>query len=64
MMRLKPAFFRQDLITLFDLLAEQKIKPIVARRFPLTEARSAHELLEKGGVIGKFVLDVAAVSSE
>jgi len=54
--RLKPAWFRQDLITLFDLLQQQKIKPLIARRFPLTEARQAHELLGTGGVIGKIVL--------
>jgi NADPH:quinone reductase-like Zn-dependent oxidoreductase len=54
--RLRPGLFRQDLITLFDLLREQKIKPLIARRFPLTEARQAHELLGKGGVTGKIVL--------
>jgi NADPH2:quinone reductase len=54
--RLRPALFRQDLITLFDLLEHRKIKPIIAQRFPLTEAKQAHELLGKGGVIGKIVL--------
>jgi NADPH:quinone reductase len=54
--RLKPALFRQDLIALFDLLQQQKIKPLIAQRFPLAEARHAHELLGKGGVIGKIVL--------
>lgn len=54
--RLKPGWFRQDLITLLDLLKEQKIKPLVAQRLPLAEARHAHELLGKGGVIGKIVL--------
>jgi len=54
--RAKPAMFRQDLIALFDLLKQQKIKPLVARRFPLAEARQAHELLGKGGVTGKIVL--------
>ncbi|MGE5337361.1 MAG: medium chain dehydrogenase/reductase family protein [Gemmatimonadota bacterium] len=54
--RLKPAWFRQDLIALLDLLRQQKIKPLIAQRFPLAEARRAHELLGKGGVIGKIVL--------
>ncbi len=54
--RLRPALFRQDLIALFDLLQQQKIKPLIAQRFPLTEARQAHELLGKGGVTGKIVL--------
>jgi NADPH2:quinone reductase len=54
--RLKPALFRQDLIALFDLLYQQKIKPLVARRFALADARRAQELLGQGGVIGKIVL--------
>jgi NADPH2:quinone reductase len=55
-MRRRPGVFRQDLITLFDLLQQRKIEPLVAQRFPLGEAKRAHELLGKGGVIGKVVL--------
>ncbi|HSB44528.1 MAG TPA: medium chain dehydrogenase/reductase family protein [Nitrospira sp.] len=54
--RLRPALFRQDLIALFDLLQQQKIKPLIAQRLPLSEARHAHELLGTGGVTGKIVL--------
>jgi NADPH2:quinone reductase len=54
--RLRPAWFRQDLIILFDLLRQQKVKPLIAHRFTLAQARQAHELLGKGGVIGKIVL--------
>jgi NADPH:quinone reductase len=54
--RLKPAWFRQDLIALLDLLKQQKIKPLIAQRFPLAEARHAQELLGNGGVTGKIVL--------
>jgi len=54
--RLKPAWFREDLVALFDLLKQGKIKPLVAKRFPLAEARKAQELLGRGGVTGKFVL--------
>lgn len=54
--RVRPAWFRQDLMALFDLLQQGKIKPLVARRIPLAEARSAHELLGQGGVTGKIVL--------
>src|SRR5262249_29783629 len=54
--RLRPAWFRQDLIALFDLLQQKRIKPLIAQRFPLAEARHAHELLGKGGVTGKIVL--------
>ena len=56
LMRMRPAFFRQDLTTLFDLLREQKIKPVVAERLPLSGARRAHEHLGEGGVTGKIVL--------
>jgi NADPH2:quinone reductase len=54
--RARPALFRADLMTLFDLLQRKKIKPLIARRFPLSDARHAHELLGKGGVSGKIVL--------
>jgi NADPH2:quinone reductase len=54
--RLRPAVFRQDLIALFDLLRQQKIKPLIAQRLHLVEARRAQELLGKGGVTGKIVL--------
>ena len=54
--RLKPALFRQDLVALFDLLQQQRIKPLIAQRFPLSQARQAQEMLGKGGVIGKIVL--------
>jgi NADPH2:quinone reductase len=62
--RLKPALFRQDLITLLDLLQQQKIRPLIAQRLPLAEARSAHEMLEKGGVVGKIVLVPNGLSLE
>jgi len=64
--RLKPVMFRQDLIALFDLLRQQKIKPLIAQRFPLSEARHAQELLEKGGVTGKIVLilNMSSLESE
>lgn len=56
LMRMKPALFRGDLTTLLGLLEQQKIKPIIAGRLPLAEARRAHELLANGGVSGKIVL--------
>jgi NADPH:quinone reductase-like Zn-dependent oxidoreductase len=60
--RLKPEWFRQDLIALIDLLQQQKIKPLIAHRFPLAEARHAQELLAKGGVTGKIVLVLSGSS--
>lgn len=62
--RLRPESFRRDLIALFDLLQQQKIKPLIAQRFPLVEARQAQELLGKGGVIGKIVLVLNGSSLE
>jgi NADPH:quinone reductase-like Zn-dependent oxidoreductase len=62
--RLRPALFRQDLIALLDLLQQKKIKPIIAQRFPLAEARQAQELLGKGGVTGKIVLVLNGSSLE
>ena len=63
LMRLKPARFRRDLLTLFDLLQQKKIKPLIAQRLPLCQAQHAHELLGRGGVIGKIVLVPNGVSS-
>ena len=54
--RMKPKWFREDLTALFELLRQHKIKPLIAQRLPLTEARQAHEMLGKGGVTGKIVL--------
>ena len=58
------AIFRQDLIALLDLLQQQKIKPVLAQRFPLAEAGRAQELLGKEGVIGRIVLVHNASSLE
>ena len=62
--RLKPNLFRQDWIALLELLQQQKIKPLIAQRFPLVKARQAQELLAKGGVIGKIVLVLNGPSLE
>ena len=51
-----PGWFQKDATTLFELLAEGKIEPIVAERIPLAKARRAHENLGRGGVTGKQVL--------
>jgi NADPH:quinone reductase-like Zn-dependent oxidoreductase len=54
--RFRPALFRHDLTTLFELLRKRQLQPLVAFRLPLSEARKAHELLSEGGVVGKIVL--------
>ena len=56
LMRRRRDWFREDLTALFDLLAYQKIKPVIAARIPLIEARRAHELLGTGSLAGKIVL--------
>ena len=54
--RRKPAWFHEDLSVLLDLLRYRKIKPMIAERIPLREARRAQELLGRGSVKGKLVL--------
>jgi NADPH:quinone reductase-like Zn-dependent oxidoreductase len=54
--RKDPRPFREDLPKIFAFLAERKIDPLIARRFPLLEARSAVELLAMGGG-GQIVLE-------
>jgi NADPH:quinone reductase-like Zn-dependent oxidoreductase len=48
--------FLDDWAALFKLLEDGRIKPIVARRFPILEAARANELLESGTVVGNLVL--------
>ena len=51
-----PDWFREDFHALLELLREEKIRPVVAERLPLTEARHAHELLDSSADKGKLVL--------
>ena len=62
--RRRPAWFRQDLTALLELLRQGKIRPIVAERFALAEARKAQERLGKGDVVGKIVLVTGAAPRE
>jgi NADPH2:quinone reductase len=52
-----PGPLREDLPKIFSLLVEKKIDPMIAKTFPLLEARKALELLAAGGVEGKLVLE-------
>jgi NADPH:quinone reductase-like Zn-dependent oxidoreductase len=52
----RPGWFREDLKSLFDLLLQRRIHPIVASRLPLQEAAQANELLEHARFTGKIVL--------
>jgi NADPH:quinone reductase-like Zn-dependent oxidoreductase len=52
----RPDWFREDLTSLMNLLAEKKLHPVVAQRLPLDQAQRAHQLLESAAVTGKIVL--------
>jgi len=54
--RLGVELFQEDWTTLFKLLEEGKIKPIIAATYPILEAAQANELLESGTVTGNIVL--------
>jgi NADPH:quinone reductase-like Zn-dependent oxidoreductase len=52
----KAGWLKEDLSTLFELLARGAIQPVIQRSFPLSDARAAHELFEKGSGVGKILL--------
>ncbi|MCZ6829211.1 MAG: medium chain dehydrogenase/reductase family protein [Gammaproteobacteria bacterium] len=55
----QPDWFREDLGSLFQLLAEHNIQPQIWKMLPLTEAAQAHRAIEAGEVRGKIVLRVS-----
>ncbi len=58
MRRIHPDWFREDLATLFEMLADGRITPVVAEVLPLSEVRQAHDRVEAQDVAGKLVLRV------
>ncbi len=54
--RRRPRELVADLGSLFALLAEGRLRPLIAARLPLERAGEAHAALEAGGAAGKFVL--------
>jgi NADPH:quinone reductase-like Zn-dependent oxidoreductase len=54
--RLNRRPFLEDWATLFRLLEEGKISPLIAANYSILEAAQANELLESGTVIGNLVL--------
>jgi NADPH:quinone reductase-like Zn-dependent oxidoreductase len=52
--------YLEDWATLFQLMVEGKLKPVIAARFSILAAAEANAMLERGDVIGNVVL----VSSE
>ena len=51
-----PDWFREDLAKSLNLLAAERIAPMIAERLPLAEAGHAHELLQGGQTVGKLVI--------
>jgi NADPH:quinone reductase-like Zn-dependent oxidoreductase len=51
-----PDDFKADMATLFDLLHDRAIHPVVIDRLPLTAAREVHARIDAGGLGGKVVL--------
>ena len=51
-----PEQFKADMATLFGLLRDGAIHPVVIDRLPLAAARDVHARIEAGGLGGKIVL--------
>src|SRR5262245_34017653 len=51
-----PAWFKEDLERLFDLLAAGAIRPRICERISFDQVPDAHRRLEDGGLDGKLVL--------
>lgn len=48
--------FLEDWVTLFSMLGNGQIRPVIMKKFPILEAANANALLESGHVIGNLVL--------
>ncbi|MEV0847256.1 medium chain dehydrogenase/reductase family protein [Streptomyces sp. NPDC049954] len=51
-----PSAYREDLTRVLDLLAEDRLHPVMGRTMPLEEAVEAHRAMENKTVNGKIVL--------
>jgi NADPH:quinone reductase-like Zn-dependent oxidoreductase len=49
---------RSDFSTVMDLVFSGKLRPVIDRTYPLSEARSAHERLERNEQRGKVTLEI------
>ncbi|MEC9491943.1 medium chain dehydrogenase/reductase family protein [Flexistipes sp.] len=54
-----PDWFSEDLTTLFGLLKDGRISPVIGLRVPMNKATEAYELIEKANVNGKVIIEVA-----
>ena len=52
----QPEEFKADMATLFGLLRDHAIHPVVIDRLPLESARDVHNRIDSGGLGGKIVL--------
>ncbi|MGD0471871.1 MAG: zinc-binding dehydrogenase [Candidatus Velthaea sp.] len=52
----RPDEFKGDMATVFGLLRDGAIHPVIVDRLPLAGAREAHERIDAGGLGGKIVL--------
>lgn len=48
---------QKDMAAMVQLLNEGKIKPVIAKVFPLAQAAEAHQFLEQNKPIGKIILE-------
>ena len=53
-----PEWFKEDLNSLFHLLAENKIKPVIAEQINLNDIPKAHRKIENAEVNGKIIVNV------
>ena len=51
-----PEEFKADVVTLFQLLRDGTIRPVVIEQLPLAAASEAHARIDRGGLGGKIVL--------
>jgi NADPH:quinone reductase-like Zn-dependent oxidoreductase len=51
-----PDDFKADMVTLFDLLRDRAIHPVVIDRLTLADVREVHTRIDQGGLGGKIVL--------
>jgi NADPH:quinone reductase-like Zn-dependent oxidoreductase len=49
---------KEDFDGVYELVASGKVRPLIDKVFPLSEARAAHERMEAGEQLGKIVLTI------
>ena len=58
-----PEWFKEDLHTLFQLLEDGKIKPVIYEKYPLEKVVDVHKMIEASNHTGKIVLNVSGITS-